>query len=433
MLAGATVVVLLSLAGGVVADPPAPSASIGHCPGTVRVGDPAAFSSSGSSGGSGPDKRASLSFSWSFGDGSTSTEANPLHAYTAAGPYVVTLTVADSSGTSAPAICMVTATDPPPAAPPPAANTPPTADFSWTQSVANVSAEVSFRASAHDSDGRVSSYSWDFGDGASGTGRRVTHTYTTDGSHTVTLTVTDNAGATTSASHAVETHAGPTATITTCPTTAQVNAALAFGGSATPMAGSTIASLGWDFGDGTTAAGANPSHTYTSAGDMQVKLAATDSNGIAGVPATCLVHVTAPAPPAPDPPARLQVISGVRVTIAGTLSGGKTTITRLTVRAPAGASIRVQCSQPQRTRAGTAPRLRSCGIRAGRFQSAGRAMRVHALERSYRARARINVIVSKRGFISSVTSFTMRAGRQPLRQALCLRPGSKTPGSCPLS
>ncbi|MEX2498223.1 MAG: S8 family serine peptidase [Wenzhouxiangellaceae bacterium] len=60
-----------------------------------------------------------------------------------------------------------------------------------------------------DSDGTIASYSWSFGDGNSATGVTASNTYANDGSYTVTLTVTDDAGATGSSSQTV-TVSGPT-------------------------------------------------------------------------------------------------------------------------------------------------------------------------------------------------------------------------------
>jgi hypothetical protein len=54
-----------------------------------------------------------------------------------------------------------------------------------------------------DPDGSIASYAWSFGDGSSGTGRTIVHTYASATSYTVTLTVTDNDGETATQSKAV--------------------------------------------------------------------------------------------------------------------------------------------------------------------------------------------------------------------------------------
>jgi PKD repeat protein len=55
-------------------------------------------------------------------------------------------------------------------------------------------------ANSTDTSGTITSYAWTFGDGATGAGATVSHTYTNAGTFTATLTVTDNLGATSSAS-----------------------------------------------------------------------------------------------------------------------------------------------------------------------------------------------------------------------------------------
>jgi PKD repeat protein len=60
---------------------------------------------------------------------------------------------------------------------------------------ATVDLQVTLNAgSSYDPDGYITHYSWNFGDNTEGNGGRVTHTYTSAGTYTITLTVTDNLG-----------------------------------------------------------------------------------------------------------------------------------------------------------------------------------------------------------------------------------------------
>ena len=122
--------------------------------------------------------------SWNFGDGTTSTEANPVHAFPATGTYQVALTVTSSKGVTATTTKPVQVTR---------VNQKPTADFT----VACNQLSCTFNAGGStDPDGTVASYAWTFGDATTGTGSPVTHPYATAGTRDVTLTVTDNEGGT---------------------------------------------------------------------------------------------------------------------------------------------------------------------------------------------------------------------------------------------
>lgn len=76
-------------------------------------------------------------------------------------------------------------------------NQAPTAAFAIDVSEGSAPLEVRFDASASsDPDGSIAGYAWAFGDGGTGSGRTVAHTYENAGSYTPRLTVTDDRGAT---------------------------------------------------------------------------------------------------------------------------------------------------------------------------------------------------------------------------------------------
>lgn len=130
-------------------------------------------------------------YAWDFGDGETATGATASHTYAAGGDYTIELLVTDDRGATGADTESVTIVAP---------NQEPTAAFTAAES----GLEVSFDATGStDPDGSIASYAWDFGDGTTGTGATVSRTYEADGAYDVTLTVTDDEGATGSVMHTV--------------------------------------------------------------------------------------------------------------------------------------------------------------------------------------------------------------------------------------
>jgi PKD repeat protein len=90
------------------------------------------------------------------------------------------------------------------------ANQPPTAVASATPNTGYAPLSVSFdSAGSSDPDGSIASYAWAFGDGGTATGPTASHIYQNVGSYTAVLTVTDNQGATGTASVAISATTNP--------------------------------------------------------------------------------------------------------------------------------------------------------------------------------------------------------------------------------
>lgn len=135
-----------------------------------------------------PDGCGSLSYYWDFDDGQDSTLENPYHEYDDVGTYTVILTVTDDFGVFHSESITVYVE-----------NNDPYALFSWSPHDPYVYDSVLFTSSSSfDSDpcDEIVSWDWNFGDGATSTEENPSHTYTTAGTYTVSLEVTDGYGGT---------------------------------------------------------------------------------------------------------------------------------------------------------------------------------------------------------------------------------------------
>ncbi|HEU5223299.1 MAG TPA: PKD domain-containing protein [Candidatus Lumbricidophila sp.] len=157
-----------------------------------------------------------------------------------------------------------------------AVNQAPTAAFTATNATAlTLSVDGS---TSTDPDGTINSYSWNFGDGASGTGATASHTYTSAGTYAVTLTVTDDAGATGTLTKSVIVQ-GPNAEPTASFVATASNLSVSVDGSGSNDPDGSIAAYAWNFGDGSTSTGAITAHTYAAPGTYPITLTVTDNRG----------------------------------------------------------------------------------------------------------------------------------------------------------
>lgn len=196
-------------------------------------------------------------YSWNFGDGQSSTMANPEHTYANDGIYTVVLTSINACGTST-SVQTVTIV------------TPPTASFSAATTTGCAPFTVQFNNS---SSSNAVSFEWQFpgGNPATSTSANPTVVYANPGLYTVTLVATNTAGSNT----AIQTNY---INVITTPATTFTSAVNGFQVNFTNTTANATSFL-WNFGDGNTSILENPSHTYTSAGNFVVTLTATNICG----------------------------------------------------------------------------------------------------------------------------------------------------------
>ena len=130
------------------------------------------------------------SYNWDFGDGGNDVGATPAYNFSSGGTYTVTLTVTDDLGATGSTSQQVTVNT---------ANVDPVADFSFA--VNDLS--VDFTDLSGDSDGTITNWDWDFGDSGISSAQNPTYEYASAGTYTVSLTVTDDDGATNTSSQDV--------------------------------------------------------------------------------------------------------------------------------------------------------------------------------------------------------------------------------------
>lgn len=237
-----------------------------------------------------PDK---LTYYWDFGDGTKGEGKVATKSYDKGGTYKVLLTVDDNEGTA----CskgvfskLVTVNSAP------QANA--GEDVRLTFS-ANQDYKVFFDGSkSQDPDGDALTYRWDFGDGESATGAKVSHVYKKGGTYTARLTVDDGKGSRCSLdtdtvnitlNKAPLADAGPN--LVCC-----VGQESVFDGSGSYDPDGDSLSYYWDFGDGNKAEGVKVKHTYTKPGTYNVTLTVKDSNGLTSVDSFVATVSGAPVP-----------------------------------------------------------------------------------------------------------------------------------------
>lgn len=233
---------------------------------------------------------------WNFGDGTTSDEQNPRHAYLTTGLKSVSLIARGPAGSHQRLLTKIIKVDPPVA---------PLASFQGTPLIGMAPLAVQF---SNTSSGLIASSAWDFGDGTTSNERNPLHVYTTAGRYTVAVTVANEGGADTRtrSEYVVATDVPAPSADFACDVLAGVSPlAVQFQDAST----GDVTAWEWSFGDGATSGAQNPQHTYLLPGAFTVSLTATGPGGpdVEAKPGL----VTVETPPAPVAAFAADVTSGI--------------------------------------------------------------------------------------------------------------------------
>jgi gliding motility-associated-like protein len=208
-----------------------------------------------------PGQGSIVSWAWDFGDGNTSPQQSPDHAYPNEGYYNLKLTVTNSGGCSNTVgyqrfIRVVPGVKP---------------DFNWTQTSASCSAPFDITFSNQTSGPGHLSYSWDLGNGSTSTAVNPATSYPSDIPYTISLSASSDLGCSGSITKTVN-FDGPKAVINS-PDSTCLNTPASFSSGSVPAPMSST----WDFGDGNSSTLINPENTYTTPGTYTVTLTNTYS------------------------------------------------------------------------------------------------------------------------------------------------------------
>jgi gliding motility-associated-like protein len=200
-------------------------------------------------------------FKWFFGDGDSSTNINPTHAYRNPGTYTARLVATSDNSCTSEISRTVTVF----------AN--PIANFNTANACQNSIA--SFTDASTVAPGSITGWAWSFGDGNTSTLQNPTHRYTSAGTYLVTLTVTTNNGCQSSVTKSITIYTLPEANFVAQPVCQ--DDAMSFVNASAIGAGTMT--YDWDFAGQGTSTQKDPSFTFTGFGSFNIRLIATSNFG----------------------------------------------------------------------------------------------------------------------------------------------------------
>lgn len=213
-------------------------------------------------------------YTWDFGDGTTSTSANPTKTYSTSGIYTVSLTGTGGGGTrtTTKINCIEVIAIPLPS---PNFIATPNTGYATITSLSFIDGTTVSNPSYP-----VTSWAWNFGDSTTSTSQNPTKTYSSPGTYTVSLTATNAGGSATHTKTGYITISAvtvPVANFTVTPSSGDVPLTTVFDNTSTGIGSLTYA---WDFGDSTTSILEDPPNkVYAAKGSYDVTLNVSNTGG----------------------------------------------------------------------------------------------------------------------------------------------------------
>ena len=389
-----------------------PTVSIAASPSSVLTGDPVSFTAEGVD----PDG-GSVELAWDldddgFDDG-TGASTTP-RTFELPGTRRIRVRATDDELGTAVAELMLEI-----------GNRPPVADFDWKPATVERGKPVTFTSRATDPEDReLAEQSWDLdgdGDYDDAFGPSASTTFRSGGSHEVGLRVRDaHGGVGVVRLPVVLGNHPPVASFAVSPERPLAGETLELTSSSSDPDGSGVEQT-WDLdGDGAydDASGTTARLLVERPGTVAVGLRVVDDEGgvdLSRRDVEVLARGVEPQPVEQEPSARvLTPFPSVRV--AGRLTARGALFRLVTVTAPRGARVAWSC------------RARRC--KAGRHIATGRAVRIPALQREFRAGTVIEFRITRRGFVGKYSRIQVRRKRAPARRDLCLPPRGGRPSAC---
>ncbi len=221
-----------------------------------------------------------LEYDWDLGDSTSAAGQRVTHSYDGPGTYTVEVTVTDTDGATDTATHSISVVDD---------NEEPVARLDGPDTVQPGDSVVFDASDSNDPDGGGLfddglDYAWSLGDRHTGSGRRVSHSYGNPGTYTVSVTVTDEHGATDTAWHTITVENQTPVARIDAPDEVGLSESVTVDGSDSydPDGGGFWddgLDYDWDLGDWTDATGKRATHSYSSPGTYTVKLTVTDEDG----------------------------------------------------------------------------------------------------------------------------------------------------------